>query len=71
MDSAVFVRVNSRGSVGDLFGYRAYFPPEFTVCAADDKNSYDITYVMGFSGRIGNVMLSSLLSLYQGGKLAF
>ena len=29
MDSAVFVRVNSRGSVGDLFGYRAYFPPEF------------------------------------------
>ena len=77
MDSAVFVRVNSRGSVGDLFGYRvlpAWVRTRLargTVCAADDKNSYDITYVMGFSGRIGHVMLSSLLSLYQGGKLAF
>lgn len=35
-----------------------------TVGVADNNNSYDIIYVMRFSGRIGNVMLSPLLSHY-------
>ena len=38
--------------------------PRGIVGAADSNNSYDLTYVMGFPGRIGKVMLSPLLSHY-------